>query len=34
MGNIAWDFIVLAIAAGFFALSFGMVKVFEWLQEE
>jgi hypothetical protein len=29
-----WDFIVLAIAAGFFALSVGMVKVFDWLQQE
>jgi hypothetical protein len=32
MENIGWDFIVLAIAAAFFALTVGMVKVFEWLQ--
>jgi hypothetical protein len=34
MENITWDLIVLAVAAGFFALSAGMVKVFEWLQQE
>jgi hypothetical protein len=34
MENMTWDWIVLAIAAGFFALSAGMVKVLEWLQQE
>jgi hypothetical protein len=34
MESITWDLIVLAIATGFFALSAGMVKTFEWLQQE
>jgi hypothetical protein len=34
MESITWELIVLAIAAGFFALSAGMVKAFEWLEQE
>jgi hypothetical protein len=34
MENIVWDFLVLAIAGVFFALSAAMVTAFERLQKE